>query len=108
MSEHPGTVNDHAHDHRQAESSGTRWLTTMRARDPEEAHRVATPLELFFDLVFVVAVAFAAEALHQALADAKARTHRLVGALRRERKRSRLVSSTLATLRQIRLQEAIE
>ena len=49
-----------------------------------------------------------AEALHQALADAKARTHRLIGALRRERKRSRLVQSTLATLRQIRLQEAVE
>jgi len=49
-----------------------------------------------------------AEALHQALADAKARTHRLIGALRRERKRGRLVQSTLATLRQIRLQEAVE
>jgi hypothetical protein len=49
-----------------------------------------------------------AEALHQSLADAKARTHRLIGALRRERKRSRLVQSTLATLRQIRLQEAVE
>jgi hypothetical protein len=49
-----------------------------------------------------------AEALHRALADAKGRTHRLVGALRRERKRSRLVASTLSALRQIRLQEAVE
>ncbi len=28
----------------------------MKARDPGEAHRTATPLELFFDLVFVFAV----------------------------------------------------
>ena len=32
-------------------------LTTMRARDPHEAHRPATPLELLFDLTFVVAIA---------------------------------------------------
>ena len=29
----------------------------MRARSPHESHRTATPLELFFDLVFVVAIA---------------------------------------------------
>src|SRR5689334_1774298 len=29
----------------------------MRPRDPAERHRVATPLELLFDLTFVVAVA---------------------------------------------------
>ena len=46
--------------------------------------------------------------LHQALADAKARAHRLIGSLRRERKRSRLVQSTLATLRQLRLQETVK
>lgn len=33
------------------------WLRTMVRRDPGEAHRVATPLELLFDLCFVVAVA---------------------------------------------------
>ena len=33
------------------------WYRPMRARRPDEAHRVATPLELFFDLCFVVAVA---------------------------------------------------
>ena len=32
----------------------------MLARDPHEQHRAATPLELFFDLVFVVAIASAA------------------------------------------------
>jgi low temperature requirement protein LtrA len=39
----------------------------MGPRDPGEAHRVATPLELFFDLVFVVAVASAAAELHHGL-----------------------------------------
>ena len=41
----------------------------MRARDPAEPERAATPLELFFDLVAVVAVAFAAERLHHALVE---------------------------------------
>ena len=40
----------------------------MVARDPREAHRAATPLELFFDLVFVVAIAQAAAGLHHAIA----------------------------------------
>ncbi len=40
----------------------------MRARGGDEEHRVATPLELFFDLCFVVAVAQAANSLHHAVA----------------------------------------
>lgn len=36
----------------------------MRPRDPEEPGRVATPLELLFDLVFVTAVASAGVELH--------------------------------------------
>ena len=43
--------------------------TPMRGRDPEEEGRAATPLELFFDLVVVVAVALAAERLHHALVE---------------------------------------
>ncbi|WP_372344196.1 low temperature requirement protein A [Streptomyces sp. KL116D] len=39
----------------------------MTGRDPGEAHRTATPLELFVDLCFVVAVAQASEHLHEAL-----------------------------------------
>jgi low temperature requirement protein LtrA len=39
----------------------------MRARDPNEQGRAATPLELFFDLVVVVAVALAAERLHDGI-----------------------------------------
>jgi low temperature requirement protein LtrA len=41
----------------------------MIARSPHEAHRVATPLELFFDLVFVVAIARAAAGMHHAIAE---------------------------------------
>jgi low temperature requirement protein LtrA len=46
-----------------------RVVLPMVGRDPEEDHRSSTPLELFFDLVFVVAVAFAAEGLHHGLLD---------------------------------------
>ena len=40
----------------------------MSGRDPHEAHRVATPLELLFDLTFVVAFGTAASELAHALA----------------------------------------
>ncbi len=45
------------------------WWRPMRGRDPAEAHRVSTSLELLFDLCFVVAVAQAAAQLHHALAE---------------------------------------
>jgi low temperature requirement protein LtrA len=45
-----------------------RWVVTMKPRSPDEAHRASTPLELLFDLVFVVAVARAASALHHGIA----------------------------------------
>src|SRR6266542_748494 len=41
----------------------------MRGRDAAELARGATPLELFFDLVVVVAVALAAERLHHAIVE---------------------------------------
>ncbi|MGP3966455.1 low temperature requirement protein A [Streptomyces sp. 6N223] len=41
----------------------------MYARDSGEEHRAATPLELFFDLCFVVAVAQVAAQLHHYLSD---------------------------------------
>ena len=40
------------------------------ARDTSERHRVSTPLELLFDLVFVVAIASNAAELHHGLAEA--------------------------------------
>jgi low temperature requirement protein LtrA len=42
-------------------------LITLAARDPDEGHRASTPLELFFDLTFVVAVAQASTTLHHEL-----------------------------------------
>jgi hypothetical protein len=47
-----------------------------------------------------------AETLHETLGDARARTGRLIVALRQQRKRDRLVASTLASLKQLKLQEA--
>ncbi len=44
--------------------------------------------------------------LHEALGEARSRAGRLVTALRRQRRQDRLVQSTLASLRQLRLQEA--
>lgn len=44
-------------------------LTVMRPRDPNEPNRSASTLELFFDLVFVVAVSTASVQLHDALTE---------------------------------------
>lgn len=44
----------------------------MHGRRPDEAHRASTPLELLFDLCFVVAVSFAAGQLHEALSAGEA------------------------------------
>ena len=43
----------------------------MAARTPDEAHRASTPLELFFDLVFVIAVGRAAAGLHEGLSEGR-------------------------------------
>ncbi|MCC6611964.1 MAG: low temperature requirement protein A [Anaerolineae bacterium] len=47
----------------------SRWIAPLTPRSPDEEHRSATPLELFFDLVFVVAIAQAANALHHGIAE---------------------------------------
>ena len=46
----------------------------MTGRDPHEAHRVATPLELLFDLTFVIAFGLSASQFAHAIADAHIRT----------------------------------
>ncbi|WP_286149075.1 low temperature requirement protein A [Mycobacterium sp. IS-1496] len=46
-----------------------RGIRPMRGRDPHEAHRVATPLELLFDLTFVVAFGVAASQFAHLLAE---------------------------------------
>jgi low temperature requirement protein LtrA len=45
------------------------WHRVMGARDPLERPRSATPLELLFDLAFVVAIARAAVEMHHAIAE---------------------------------------
>jgi low temperature requirement protein LtrA len=45
------------------------WYRPMVSRDSGESHRASTPLELLFDLCFVVAVAQAAVELHHALTE---------------------------------------
>jgi low temperature requirement protein LtrA len=45
------------------------WYRPMRPRRPDEEHRASTPLELLYDLCFVVAVAQAAGQLHHAVAE---------------------------------------
>jgi low temperature requirement protein LtrA len=50
----------------------------MSGRDPGEEHRASTPLELLFDLTFVVAVARAGIELHDALGQGQA-GHALTG-----------------------------
>jgi hypothetical protein len=42
-------------------------LRSMHARDQNEIHRVATPLELFFDLVAVIAIAAVTASFHHAI-----------------------------------------
>ncbi len=49
--------------------SNTFWIQSMNPRNPNEEHRQASFLELFFDLCFVVAIAQAATQLHHALAE---------------------------------------
>ena len=52
--------------------SGARLSARMIPRSPHEHHRASTPLELLFDLVFVVAIAQAANGLHHAVGEAHA------------------------------------
>jgi low temperature requirement protein LtrA len=54
------------------------WRRPMLGRSPDEEHRASTPLEAFFDLCFVVAVAQAAGQLHHALSEGEV-AHGLLG-----------------------------
>src|SRR5262249_55236132 len=49
-----------------------------------------------------------AETLHEQMSEAKSRTARLIVALRRQRKRERLVASTLASLKELKLPDVAE
>jgi low temperature requirement protein LtrA len=52
------------------QTPGPRGFAVMRRRDPKASHRTATPLELLFDLAFVVAFGQAADQLAHHVADA--------------------------------------
>ncbi|MEI2731988.1 MAG: low temperature requirement protein A [Dermatophilaceae bacterium] len=49
--------------------SDTAWARPLQGRDPHESHRASTPLELFLDLTFVVAIAATAQRLHHGIAE---------------------------------------
>ncbi len=66
----------HAPHHPHPAQTPQKWLRPMHARDPRETHRAATPLELMFDLCFVVAIAQVAARLHHAIAE-----HHVVAAI---------------------------
>ena len=70
MSHHAGSRDSGEPEVVPAAEAGRFRLMRMRPRDPDEPGRAATPLELFFDLVFVVAVSIAAINLHDALTEA--------------------------------------
>jgi low temperature requirement protein LtrA len=48
------------------------WRRRMTARDPHEPHRISTPLELLYDLCFVVAIAQAGGRLHHGIVEGHA------------------------------------
>ena len=54
----------------------------LSGRDPNEAHRTATPLELLYDLTFVVAFGTAADQLAYYLAGATSAPRSAASALR--------------------------
>lgn len=59
----------HADDSTSNSAAGRFRLIPMRPRDPHERSRSASTLELFFDLVFVVAVSIASVELHHSLTE---------------------------------------
>ena len=61
-----------SHTEHRHETDQRRFHLPMRSRDASESHRAATPLELFFDLCFVVAIAIAAGELHHEIAEGHA------------------------------------
>jgi low temperature requirement protein LtrA len=56
-------------EHAEQPTQARGWAVRMRPRSPQEAHRASTPLELLFDLVFVVAVAQVASELHHGIVE---------------------------------------
>jgi low temperature requirement protein LtrA len=57
------------HNRRMTDVLARMGLVRMSARDTEASYRVSTPLELLFDLVFVVAVSQASQSLHHLISE---------------------------------------
>jgi hypothetical protein len=103
------TISEPVHEHRPTKARST--LNESRPANGRATHNGdspdhSTPIENHAP-DGLAALIREAEALHDTLTDARARTGRLVVALRRHRKRERFVSSTLATLRELKLPEAV-
>jgi hypothetical protein len=77
----------------------------MSAPTPAPIATAKNPTSIKPDTTGLLTLIREAEALQEALSDARIRAGRLTIALRRHRKRERLVASTLATLKQLKLQE---
>lgn len=59
---------DHKPPHVASKSTSPhRWIKPLKSRKSDEPNRVATPLELLFDLVFVIAISIAGTELHHGL-----------------------------------------
>ncbi|WP_406696358.1 hypothetical protein V5E97_35735 [Singulisphaera sp. Ch08] len=89
---------------------GTRPIVSQSSETPrndDQSHEKirVTPAPGSQDTLGLPALIQEAESLHQTLADARTRAGRLVVALRRYRRRERLVSTTLASLRALNLKE---
>ncbi len=95
MSESAGR---NGHATRAAETHGHMAATRAETTSPAGAEPPGTNLAALLE---------EAESLHAALADAKSRTARLIAGLRRQRKQSRLVSETLRSLRELKLQDVV-
>ena len=93
------SVGRHGHEPaRPAETNGH-----LPARPAETANKIGTEPPG----TTLAALISEAESLHATLADAKSRTARLIAGLRRHRKQSRLVSETLKSLRELKLQDVV-
>ena len=77
----------------------------MSTPTPTPIATVTNPTNIKSDITGLVALINEAEALHETLTEIRVRAGRLTIALRRHRKRERLVATTLATLKQLKLQE---
>ena len=98
--ESPRSVNESHHGHAPAPPAARRNSTSPGTAGIGGATGSDQPTSL-------AALVQEAESLLAALADARSRTARLIAGLRRQRKQSRLVTETLRSLRELKLQDVV-